>query len=238
MSDTTSGLLLALEGLDGAGKTTQVDRIRDQVRAAGRAVTVLSLYGNPLVGTQFFRLNHLHEIGARDATLVTAAEVAGRTHAIVEPALARGEVVLWDKYVKGSWARDRARGVREDILAAVYEPLPPAMLTIHLDVDPDVATARKRAEGGPGMWESGLDVQLGLPIVEIERRLVAGEIPPDEIDHHFATFQRTVRDGYRSLLRDDPTVVTIDTTDRTADQVAELVGAAIGPALEQLRAPV
>jgi thymidylate kinase len=204
-----SGLLIAFEGLDGAGKSTQVRLFTRWLAKLGRKHRVLSLYDNATLIGQFALLNRRALISARDASLMTAADLAGRTETLVAPLLAAGHTVVWDKYVAGSLARDRARRLDHELLSALYEPLPRPAVTVFVDVDPDLACRRRRKEGGPLLWESGLDVFLGSPILEIERLLRSGTLPDDDLDQYFEAFQDRIRAEYPAVL-DDRTVARVD----------------------------
>jgi dTMP kinase len=215
------GLLLALEGLDGAGKSTQADALARRLSQAGRVCHVLRLYGNEILNRQFGGLNGSSLIGAREAALMTAADLAGRMEGFGVPSLRRGETVVWDKYVAGSRARDRARGTPDALLSAVYDPLPAPDLTIFFDLPPEQAALRKRNDGGPKLWESGLDVALKLPVAEIQRRLEEGAITPGAVEKQFVKFQSGVRAFYEDLL-DPRRTVRIDAA-RPHEEIAEEV---------------
>jgi dTMP kinase len=215
------GLLLALEGLDGAGKSTQVAALARRLSQAGQVCHVLRLYGNEILNRQFGGLNSSSLIGAREAALMTAADLAGRMESFGLPALQRGEIILWDKYLVGSRARDRARGMPDGLLAAIYDPLPAPDLTIFFDLPPEQAVLRKRGDGGPKLWESGLDVALKMPVAEINRRLAEGAITPGAVERQFVKFQGDVRAGYEELL-DPRRTVRVDAA-RPHEEIAAAV---------------
>lgn len=213
-------MIVAIEGLDGAGKTLQAEMLRSRLAKRGVPARVLRLYGTPRLAAQFERLNAQNLISARESSLMTAAELAGRLDILDNLQRPGGEVTVWDKYLAGSRARDAARGVDKVQLSALYEPLPAADLTIYLALSPEKALIRKRGAGGPRIWESGLDVALGLEVREVERRLAAGIIRPSLVEEQFLAFQRVIEREYQATL--GATIVTLDgfgDIDSIADQV-------------------
>ncbi len=99
------GLFIAFEGGDGAGKSTQVRLLADALRSAGRAVTVTRQPGGTELG-QAIRDLVLHgdHVSPRAEALLFAADKAHHVDVLVGPALARGEVVITDRYTDSSVA--------------------------------------------------------------------------------------------------------------------------------------
>ncbi len=98
----TSGLFVVLEGGDGAGKTTQVSRLEAWLRAAGRDVVVTYEPGDTRVGATIRRLlldPETGDLAARAEALLYAADKAQHVAEVVQPALARGAVVVCDRYL-------------------------------------------------------------------------------------------------------------------------------------------
>ena len=192
---TGDGLLVAVEGLDGSGKSTLVRRL--DRRLGPRLHRTLSLYGVPLLAAQFRALNGRRLIGAREASLMYAAELAGRAGTVAADTVAAGGVVLWDKYAAGGHARDAARGVDGELLAAAYDALPRPDLVLYVDVDPRLALARKQRLT---LWECGLDVFYPDPVPDLERGLADGRFGRDELERRFLELSARVRDQYERLL--------------------------------------
>jgi dTMP kinase len=198
------GLVLAYEGLDGAGKSTQIRMLAGQLEALGHRVELFRLNANPLFKHQCRRLNEHDLIGPVEAALMKAAELAGRIE-LLQARLAESTIVIWDKYVIGSVASDAARGVPRSYTDAIAASLPAADLTIYLDVTPEQALARKRAIGGPRVMESGLDVAFGSAR-RAHEKWAAGEIDAETVDRHFLDFQSRTMNAYRQYLTPDRTL--------------------------------
>ena len=167
-----SRMFVSFEGLDGSGKTTQVERLRAFLEADGREVVTAREPGGTALGEQLRALVlHGDEMSPWAEALLYAAARAELVAEVIEPALARGADVLVDRYLDSSVAyQGVARGlgldeVLELNLLAVGGLLPDR--TFVLAVDPDASLGRVGAAPGPDRAR-----RLGLPR-ESRRRLRA-----------------------------------------------------------------
>ncbi|WP_034523648.1 MULTISPECIES: dTMP kinase [Bifidobacterium] len=142
------GLFVSFEGVDGAGKTTQVDRLADYWRAQGREVVVTREPGGTQLGVEIRRLL-LHgdePIAARAEALLFAADRAQHVAETIRPALDRGAIVITDRYLDSSLAYQAggreltADEIRELSMWATGGLLP--RRTYLLDIDSELAHAR------------------------------------------------------------------------------------------------
>jgi dTMP kinase len=191
------GTLIAFEGLDGAGKSTQIGHLAGALSAGGDRVEVRKLNANRLFKDQCRRLNDHDLLGPVAAALMKAAELAGRFEAITT-ALEQGAVVIWDKYIVGSIVADIARSVSPKYTDALLSSLPEPDLTVYLEITPAEALRRKNEIGGPRVMESGLDVTFGAR--QAHAKLAAGEIDSDTLARHFLAFQTRVSEAYAHYL--------------------------------------
>ena len=143
-----TGLFLAVEGGDGAGKSTQVQLLAAALTAAGRDVLVTRQPGGTDLGVEIRTLVlHGDHISPRAEALLYAADKAHHVDTVVAPALAEGRVVLTDRYVDSAIAYQGAgRDLGADKIArlqgwAVGGLVPD--LTIVLDVTPEVGRSRR-----------------------------------------------------------------------------------------------
>jgi dTMP kinase len=140
-------MLIAFEGLDQSGKQTQAERLRDRLVAEGRRVRLVSFpdYATP-IGQELSRALH----GERDygPDVMQLLYVANRYER--KPDLARwladGEILISDRYLASSIAYGSAFGLDAGWLTEMQRFLPPAGLTILLDIAPETAVGRKSVD--------------------------------------------------------------------------------------------
>jgi dTMP kinase len=144
------GSFIVFEGGDGVGKTTQVDRLCAWLLAQGREVVRTFEPGDTPVGAQIRRLvldPATGDLDPRAEALLYAADKAHHLAAVVRPALARGAVVVCDRYVDSMLAYQGAGRVLQpdevELIArwATTDLRPD--LTILLDTDPTDAVHGK-----------------------------------------------------------------------------------------------
>ena len=144
----SGGLFITLEGGDGVGKSTQAAHLEEWLTARGRTVLRTREPGGTDAGVEIREivLHHRGDIAPRAEALLYAADRAHHIAAVVRPALARGEVVVQDRYIDSSVAYQGAGRVLDaqqirDLSLWAAEGLLPD-LTILLDLDEDAARAR------------------------------------------------------------------------------------------------
>jgi dTMP kinase len=151
-SEPAAGLFITLEGGDGSGKTTQSQLLTEWLEQRGRTVLRTREPGGTEVGVAIREivLHHRGEIAPRSEALLYAADRAQHIATAVRPALARGDVVIQDRYLDSSVAYQGAGRVLDatevrDLSLWAAEGLLPA-LTVLLDLDETVARGRLDAE--------------------------------------------------------------------------------------------
>ncbi len=148
------GLFITLEGPDGSGKSSLLARLDEALRRAGCDVVATREPGSTPLGEQVRRLvldtePRIDRTGRADA-LLFAASRAQHVDELIRPALARGAIVICDRYADSSLAYQGAgSGVPMDELRAVQRFATGGLvpdLTILLDLPVDVGLGRKAAE--------------------------------------------------------------------------------------------
>lgn len=210
-SGQRAGLFVTVEGIDGAGKSTQTRRLAGRLRALGRAVVETREPGGAPGAEEIRRLLVEGAPGRwspeTEMLLFTAAR---RDHVerVVQPALARGAVVLCDRYVDSTRAYQGAGapGRRElvDRLHALAIGLDPD-LTLIFDIDPAAALAR--AAGRAGAAHETRFEQKGL------------------------AFQERLRVEFRAIAAAEPGRCVLIDADAEPEPVATRVWAAVAPRL-------
>ncbi len=153
--ESPSGLFVTLEGGDGVGKTTQARLLEEWLAGQGRTVVRTREPGGTEVGVLIrdIVLHHRGDVAPRAEALLYAADRAHHVETVVRPAIARGEVVIQDRYLDSSVAYQGAGRVldagevRDLSLWAANGLLP--QVTVLLDLDPTAARARLDADDKP-----------------------------------------------------------------------------------------
>ncbi|WP_030677907.1 dTMP kinase [Streptomyces sp. NRRL B-1347] len=154
-----SGFFIALEGGDGAGKSTQAEALADWIRAKGHEVVVTREPGATPVGKRLRSI--LLDVSSaglshRAEALLYAADRAEHVDTVVRPALARGAVVISDRYIDSSVAYQGAgRDLSPTEVARINRWATGGLvphLTVLLDVAPEAA--RERFTEAPDRLES------------------------------------------------------------------------------------
>jgi dTMP kinase len=141
------GLLIAFEGLDQSGKQTQAELLRDWLKAEGHKARLVAFpdYGTS-IGEEIARA--LQGEREYDADVMQLLYIANRYE--LKPNLQRwldgGLVLVCDRYTASSVAYGAAQGLDAAWLAEVQKFLPPAALTIMLDISPETAVQRKAVD--------------------------------------------------------------------------------------------
>jgi dTMP kinase len=146
------GLFITFEGMDGSGKSTQMRRLAERLRASGRCVIETVEPGGPPIGMKIRRI--LLDSANRDLSpaaelLLYFASRAQNVDQVIRPALDRGEIVLSDRFTDSSLVyQGSGRGLGVEAVRALEtvacRGLKPD-LTILVDVDPEASVARARA---------------------------------------------------------------------------------------------
>jgi dTMP kinase len=141
------GLLIAFEGLDQSGKQTQAELLRDRLKEEGRKARLVSFpdYGTS-IGEEIARAL----AGERDyePDVMQLLYVANRYErkADLQRWIDGGLVLVCDRYTASSVAYGEAQGLDAAWLTDMQRFLPPAALTIMLDIAPETAVKRKSAD--------------------------------------------------------------------------------------------
>lgn len=179
-------VLIAVEGIDGAGKTTLIARLARELEARGRTVLVVRRYMLDEITELWWRLVDADLVDQLGTAQLAAADYALGVRRIVEPALARGEVVLADKHVYSHLVYFTLRDVPRSTLGALFGSVLEPALVLWLRLDPELALARLRATAGkPDLLEAGLDHRLDTSIGAAFAAHGLGGAPASLRERHF-----------------------------------------------------
>lgn len=137
------GALISFEGIDGAGKTTLVEMLREELEKQGNDVVKLREPTRGKYGSKIYEL-------AKQGTLTPENElelfILDRKEDVEQnilPALGSGKVVIMDRYYHSNMAYQAARGLDMNMIKDVNERFSPVPdLIIVMDIDPEVSLRR------------------------------------------------------------------------------------------------
>ena len=165
------GRLIIVEGIDGSGKSTQLDLLRKWLVNQGYMVIFSEWNSSPIVKGITRRGKRNQLLSPMSFSLIHAADFASRTYSQILPALKAGAIVLADRYVYTAYVRDAVRGVNRDWVRRLYSFAVPPTLAFYFDV-PLHEAMRRITVGRPELkyYEAGLDLGLSNDPMESFRR--------------------------------------------------------------------
>lgn len=207
--DEGPGLWVTFEGGDGSGKTTQAALLEDWLISTGRTVTRTREPGGTEVGVlvRDIVLHHRGDVAPRAEALLYAADRAHHVATVVVPALARGDVVIQDRYLDSSVAY---QGVGRALDAVEVRDL---SLWAADGLLPDVT------------------VLLDLGAVAARARLDADDKPFDRLEAETDDFHERVRQAYLELAAAEPGRFLVADAAEPADELAAKIRERVGPLL-------
>jgi dTMP kinase len=206
------GGLITIEGVEGAGKSTQVARLAAWLAERDVAVLVTAEPDGTPVGREVRRL--LGVLGALDPVtecLLFVAARAEHTRRVVRPVLEQGGLVVSDRYVDSTMAyQGYGRGVDLEVIRdlnrlATDGLMPDLTIVLDLDVAEGLRRVRRRDQAPPG-----------------------GRDPFEDLG---PAFHERVRKGYRAIQEADPARVVLLDASAPADAVADAVRATVAERL-------
>lgn len=156
-----SGHLIVVEGADGAGRSTQIARLRAWLERQGHAVLDTGLKRSSLLSKMIMRAKSGNLLGRTTLSLLYATDLADQLENQMIPALRAGFVVLADRYIFTMMARDLVRGARQDWLEELFGFALVPDAVIYLRTEPEERLHRHLAKCRTlDYWESGMDLGL------------------------------------------------------------------------------
>ena len=204
------GRLIAVEGLDGSGKSTQLHLLHQWLLGLGCKVFFSEWNSSSLVKEATKKGKKRQLLTPTTFSLIHATDFADRYERQILPMLKAGYIVLCDRYSFTAFARDRVRGCDPQWLRSVYGFCRRPDLTFYFGLPLEVALGRI-LDGRPQLkyFEAGMD--LGLA---------------SDIQQSFRLFQGRVMEQYE-LLASEFGFIAVDAT-RPIHEQQELVRAIVG----------
>lgn len=165
------GRLIAVEGIDGSGKSTQLLLLERWLRSRGYPVHFTEWNSSRLVRRSMQRGKKKNLLTPTTFSLLHAVDFADRLTYQILPPLKAGMIVLADRYVYTAFARDVARGVHPEWVRGVYSFALRPDLTLYFRVPIEISLERLLAGRAKLKYhEAGMDVGLSSDPVESFRR--------------------------------------------------------------------
>lgn len=194
------GLFVALEGADGSGKSTQAALLAERLKAEGRDVVLTFEPGATPLGKRIrsLLLDDADAVEPIAEALLMSADRAQHVAEVIVPALARGAVVVSDRYIPSSLAyQGAARGLGVEVIRSLNE------------------------------WASGGLVPDVVIVLDVTETVAAARCTgtPDRLEREQFTFHEQVRRTYRELAQNNNWLLVDAVADRhtIADHIWEEV---------------
>ncbi len=202
---TTRGKFITFDGIDGAGKTTQINLLADKLRQQGKTVYITREPGGTALAEKIreLLLSTDNQMAPITELLLMFASRAEHLETILRPKVLQGEWIICSRFSDATMAyQGYARGVDLGKIKAIAN-------VVHSDFNPDIS------------------LFLDLPAeTAAERRIGRGEAT-DRIEAEDIAFMKAVRNGYLDIAKHEPIrCKIIDATD-TVEQMAEHIWQAV-----------
>src|SRR5437762_9537631 len=209
------GKLIAIEGTDGVGRSTQIQLLREWLEVKGYGVVETGWTRSQLMQPTIELAKASNTLNKLTFVLLYATDFADRLEKEIIPALKAGFVVLSDRYIFSALARAGVRGVDRQWLRSLYGFAIAPHMVFYLKIDVDKLIGRVLESRGMDFWESGMDLKTG-----------------DDIYESFSTYQQRLLREYASMA-DEFHFRVLDArrrVDRIRDELRKQVATFLEPA--------
>jgi len=209
------GKLIAVEGTDGVGRSTQIQLLREWLEVKGYGVVETGWTRSELMQPTIELAKSSNTLNKLTFVLLYATDFADRLEKEIIPALKAGFIVLSDRYIFTALARAGVRGVDRQWLRSLYGFAIAPHMVFYLNIDVKTLIGRVLESRGMDFWESGMDLKHG-----------------DDIYDSFRTYQQKLLKEYASM-GDEFSFRTLDarrSIDRIQEELRRQVSAFLEPA--------
>jgi dTMP kinase len=203
-----NGLLVVFEGIDGSGKTSAVKRLAEWLNEKDYSYISTKWNSSKLLSDVLWKAKRKKLLTPMTFSLLHASDMHLRYQNIILPALAKGKVVICDRYYYTSYVRDQIRDIPEDLLDIVYKDFRKPDLIFYLKVPVKVAVERLLTDRGVGYYSSGRDV--GYKAKGIEKTT--------------EKYEEDMVEWYEKIFKNEAHVIELD-CDRPLKEIAKDVKA-------------
>src|SRR3989442_7044604 len=175
------GKIIAIEGTDGVGRSTQIRLLREWLEVEGYGVVETGWTRSALMQPTIDLAKASNTLNKLTFVLLYATDFADRLEKQIIPALKAGVIVLADRYIFTALARAGVRGVDRAWLRELYGFGIAPHMVFYLSVDVKSLLGRVLESRGMDFWEAGMDLKQG-----------------DDIDDSFRAYQNKLLREYQS----------------------------------------
>lgn len=192
------GKFITFEGLDGAGKSTHIEAVVDLLRQRGKTVVSTREPGGTPLGEKLRSIVLSEPMDLETETLLMFAGRREHLAKLIEPALARGEWVVCDRFTDATYAyQGGGRGVDRQRILMLED-------WVHGQLQPD------------------LTILFDVPL-EVARARMAGSRELDRFEREQADFHERVRESYLERARANPGRIRVVDAARTVAEIRAMV---------------
>ena len=161
------GKLIAVEGADGSGRSTQIASLVEWLETSGHATVQVGLKRSTLVSEELERAQDGNILSRTTLSLFYATDFADQLENIILPSLKAGFIVLADRYIYTLMARDIVRGMDVAWLKNLYGMALKPDAVFYLAIEPNELVQRNLAKTATlDYWESGMDLGLSRDLFD------------------------------------------------------------------------
>lgn len=180
-----NGKLIVVEGADGSGRSTQIQKLTAWLEGSGHATIQVGLKRSSLVSEELEQAQNGNILSRTTLSLFYATDFADQMEHLILPSLRAGFIVLADRYIYTLMARDLVRGMDEAWLRNLYGITLVPDAVFYLEVSPEHLVQRVFAKNQAlDYWESGMDLGLSRDMFD-----------------SFLQYQGRMRDTFRRLQK-------------------------------------
>jgi dTMP kinase len=211
------GKLIVIEGTDGVGRTTQVERLRNWLEVQGHGVVETGWTRSELMSNLIMLATEGNTLTRDTFGLLYATDMADRLENQIIPALRSGFIVLSDRYVYTAFARHTVRGGSREWIQSVYGYALLPDIVLYLQTDVQSLVRRVIISKGMDYWESGMDMHLGADLYD-----------------SFSVYQERLISEYEAMAKEFK-FETVPTAGRSIDEIQQDLRERIEPVVRRPR---
>lgn len=203
MSEDFEGKLIALEGPDGCGKSTQASLLSEWLELEGyEAEITREPTQNPLGQVLRDSLRGKIDLPIEAEALLFAGDRALHVSDVIRPSLKEGKIVITERYIYSSLAYQASRGLSQEWVENINEPAIDPDLSIFIDVPPEIGSERISSSRGSDIFDQDLKLQRKVreAYKKLARKrnmpLIDGTLSKEKV-------QKRIRDEVKRILHAD-----------------------------------